>query len=302
MSGSNPCRWSFFRCWQPLSNSISFWQKPLSDCSINTFGLNSIAPSHSSHLMEEISDRQIEELEHLNQLKDDFLSTVSHELRSPITNIKMAIQMLKLLVHKDESREKAKVDRYLLILEEECDREINLLNNLLNLQQLDAGNYCVNQTPVHLQEAIPQIIKPFLQRIANQQQTLQLEIAANLSVLTVDRIGLERILTELLTNACKFTPIGGTIAVMLSWNLQSTQSLKIFQLKVTNSGVDIPVREWDRIFDRFYRIVNGDRWKYDGTGLGLTLVKKLTEHLGGSIWVESGTGQTCFTVEIPVND
>ncbi|MFB2967531.1 sensor histidine kinase [Aerosakkonema sp. BLCC-F183] len=252
--------------------------------------------------MEEISDRQIEELEHLNQLKDDFLSTVSHELRSPITNIKMAIQMLKLLVHKDESREKAKVDRYLLILEEECDREINLLNNLLNLQQLDAGNYCVNQTPVHLQEAIPQIIKPFLQRIANQQQTLQLEIAANLSVLTVDRIGLERILTELLTNACKFTPIGGTIAVMLSWNLQSTQSLKIFQLKVTNSGVDIPVREWDRIFDRFYRIVNGDRWKYDGTGLGLTLVKKLTEHLGGSIWVESGTGQTCFTVEIPVND
>ncbi|UBF29787.1 HAMP domain-containing histidine kinase (plasmid) [Kovacikia minuta CCNUW1] len=251
--------------------------------------------------MEEISERQVEELEHLNQLKDDFLSTVSHELRSPITKIKMATQMLKLLVQKDEGSEKAKVDHYLLILEQECDREINLLNNFLDLQQLDAGNYSVNPTPVHLQEAMPQMIQPFLQDIANQQQTLQLDIAANLSVLIVDQISLERILAELLTNACKFTPIGGTIAVRLSWNLTSTQSLKIFQLKVTNSGVDIPVSEWDRIFDRFYRVADGDRWKHGGTGLGLTLVKKLAEHLGGAIWVESGSGQTCFTVEIPVN-
>lgn len=265
-------------------------------------GFNPIAPSPAISLMKEISDRHIEELEHLNQLKDDFLSTISHELRSPITNIKMATQMLKLLVEKDKSSEKAKFDRYLLILEEECDREINLLNNFLDLQQLDAGNYSVNPTPIHLQEVIPQIIEPFLEPIANQQQTLYLDIAENLSVLTIDRISLERILTELLTNACKFTPIGGTIAVIISGNLSITQSLNIFQLKVINSGVDIPVNEWERIFDRFYRIAHGDRWKHKGTGLGLTLVKKLAERLGGKIWVESGTGQTCFTVESPIND
>ncbi len=252
--------------------------------------------------MEDISDHQLEELDHLNQLKDNFLSTVSHELRSPITNIKMATQMLKLLVQKDENREKAKVDHYLMILEQECDREINLLNSFLALQQLDAGNYSMSQTPIHLQKVIPQMIEPFLQRIANQQQTLQLEIAANLSVLTVDRNCLEQILSELLTNACKFTPTGEAIAVMLAWKWPSTQSPKIFQLKVTNSGVEIPVSEYARIFDRFYRVANGDRWKYKGTGLGLTLVKKLTEHLGGTIWVESGDGHTCFIVEIPVNN
>lgn len=260
----------------------------------------------------------IDELENLEQLKDDFLSTVSHELRSPITNIKIATQMLKILLQQDENTGsgatqslsemqhlttfRSKVNHYLLILEQECDREISLLNNLLDLQQLDAGNYSVSQTPVYLQESIPQVIRPFLNHAANQQQTLQLEIATNLSVLVIDQASLERILTELLTNACKFTPIGGAIAVMLSWKLPPTQSLKTFQLKVTNSGVEIPMSECTRIFDRFYRVADGDRWKYGGTGLGLTLVKKLVEHLGGSIRVESGAGQTCFTIEIPINN
>lgn len=261
-------------------------------------------------------DQQSVEIEHLNQLKDDFLSTISHELRSPLTNIKMATRMLKLLLQQDESNEdnntrfftpqeqttlKAKVDRYLLILEQECDREINLLNNLLDLQQLDAGNYRLEQTKVSLQEAIPLVVKPFLNYVANQQQTLQLEVAANIPVLEIDQTSLERILTELLHNACKFTPIGGVIVVKFSLEFPSTTVLKALQLKVTNSGVEIPLSKCSRIFDRFYRIPNGDRWKHNGIGLGLTLVKKLAEHLEGSVRVESGAGQTCFTVEIPID-
>jgi signal transduction histidine kinase len=267
--------------------------------------------------MDQISNHQIETLEHLNQLKDDFLSTVSHELRSPMTNIKMATQMLKLLLQQDQNngngntpsfvnREKqrifqAKVDHYLLILEQECDRETDLLNTFLDLQQLDAGNYCLSQTTVHLQESLPYLIKPFLNRIEQQQQTLQLEIAANLPVLKVDQTNLDRILTELLLNACKFTPTGGAIAVSLCCKSISIDSPKMLQLEVTNSGVEIPVSECDRIFERFYRIPNGDRWNCNGIGLGLTLVKKLVEYLGGLIWVESSDGKTCFTVEIPID-
>ncbi len=265
--------------------------------------------------MDKICNPQIEELNNLNQLKDNFLSAVSHELRSPVTNIKMATQMLKLLLQESESNDnaqflperpdqtlhKAKVGCYLQILEQECDREINLLNNFLDLQQLDAGNYVFNETTVYLQEFIPQLIQPFLGRVAHQQQTLQLEIAANLSFMEVDQTILGRILTELLTNACKFTPLGGAIAIMLSGDVTSTQSLKTLQLKVTNSGVEISTDNCSQIFERFHRIPNGDRWKYDGIGLGLTLVKKLVEHLRGSIGVDSSTEQTCFTIEIPVN-
>ena len=266
--------------------------------------------------MNKVPYRQNTEIEDLNQLKDDFLSTISHELRSPMTNIKMATQMLKLLLQQDQTNEnrkaqcradpkqaelQAKVDHYLLILEQECDREMNLLNNFLDLQQLDAGNYRFSQTTVDLQETIPRVIKPFLNRVANQKQILKLEISNSLPILKIDKTSLERILAELLCNACKFTPIGGEIIIDLCSKLPSTEALNTLQLRVKNSGVEIPFSEYSRIFERFYRIANSDRWKYDGTGLGLTLVKKLTEHLGGAIQVEGKAGQTCFTVEIPVN-
>lgn len=265
--------------------------------------------------MDKVLDEQTKEMEALDQLKDDFLSAISHELRSPMTNIKMATRMLKLLLQPDQHNEdgetqfgddrerakfKAKVDRYLLILEQECDREMALLNNFLDLQQLDAGNYRSNQTTIDLQEFIPQVIKPFLNRATNQQQTLQLKIANNLSVLKVDQPSLERILSELLCNACKFTPAGGEIIVEL-WSKLSSVAAFTLLLRVKNSGVAIPLHEYSRIFDRFYRIPNGDRWKHDGTGLGLTLVQKLTKHLGGVIHVESKFGKNCFTVEIPID-
>jgi signal transduction histidine kinase len=266
--------------------------------------------------MDKVPNQQTTEIEVLNRLKDDFLSTISHELQSPMTNIKMATQMLKILLAQDKSNEngqaqllanpeqvdlQAKVNHYLLILEQECDREVNLLNNFLDLQQLNAGNYRLSQTTVDLQETIPQVIKPFLNRAINQQQTLKLKLANNLPLLNIDQLSLERILTELLCNACKFTPIGGEIIVELCSKLASSGILDTLQLRVKNSGIEIPLNEYSRIFDRFYRIMDDDRWKHDGTGLGLTLVKKLTEHLGGVIQVECGDGQTCFTVEIPVD-
>lgn len=265
--------------------------------------------------MGKVPNQQVIEIEDLNQLKDNFLSTISHELRSPMTNIKMATRMLKLLLQQEKGSEhgkaqvlidqeqvklKAKVDHYLLILEQECDREMSLLNNFLDLQQLDAGNYCLSQTTVDLQEFIPRAIKPFLNRVVNRQQTLKLKIANSLPILNIDQTSLERILAELLCNACKFTPVGGKIIVELCSKLGSTEAFTL-QLSVKNSGIEIPLNEYSRIFERFYRIANGDRWKHDGTGLGLTLVKKLTEQLGGAIQVESKAGQTCFTVEIPVD-
>jgi signal transduction histidine kinase len=267
-------------------------------------------------MMDKVSDQQTINIEDLNQLKDDFLSTVSHELRSPMTNIKMATQMLKLLLQQNQTNQegkthlgadpeqaklKAKVDHYLLILEQECDREMNLLNNFLDLQQLDAGNYRLHQTTVDLQEFIPQAIKPFWDRASKQQQTLQLKIANNLSILKVDQTSLKQILTELLCNACKFTPPRGGITVEFCLKPPSVAALNTLQLSVKNSGVEIPLNEHSRIFDRFYRVTNSDLWKHSGTGLGLTLVKKLTEHLGGAIQVESKAGQTCFTVEIPID-
>lgn len=110
----------------------------------------------------------------------------------------------------------------------------------------------------------------------------------------VDLPSLSRILTELIHNACKYTPPNETITVT------ACAEAGLLYLSVSNSGVEIPDEERPRIFDKFYRIPNSDRWKYGGTGLGLALVKGLTEHLGGSIEVTSTNNLTCFTVRLPI--
>jgi signal transduction histidine kinase len=245
----------------------------------------------------------VAELERLNQLKDDFLSTVSHELRSPLANMRLAIQMLErntehsqMLCGKHVSSNSScnKSATYLQILHDECEREINLVEDLLDLQRLEAGHQSQRADVIQLQEFISSIVASFEERISARQQTLILELNSNLPDLVTDATSFKRIVTELLHNACKYTPPQESITVAAY-----PQAGKLY-LSVTNSGIEISAQEAPRIFDKFYRIPNGDPWKQGGTGLGLALVKKLVNHLGGSIQVTSASRQTCFTIELGV--
>jgi len=247
---------------------------------------------------------QVAELGKLNRLKDDFLSTISHELRTPVSNMNMAIQMLEITREHSSTvfsstafskTEGSNSDRYFQILKDECDREMSLINDLLDLQRLDAETQPIEQTEIHLQDWIPHVIEPFEQRAENQQILLRVDISADLPAFTSDLSRLGRILAELLNNACKYTPPSKEITVT------ARHQAGIIQLKVCNSGVEIPASEITHVFDKFYRVPSNDPWKQGGTGLGLALVKKLTEHLGGRISAESAPDRTCFTVELPIN-
>lgn len=243
----------------------------------------------------EAAQAQVKELERLNWLKDDFLSTVSHELRTPIASIKVATQLLEATLKPLGILEAtSRISRYLQILYQESEREIQLVNDLLNLSQLDAETEPLMLTTIDLTHWLPHLIEPFEIQSRNQQQQLQIHIAPGLLPIISDRGYLERILTELLQNACKYTPAGETIVITAN----ATQ--KVVQLSICNTGVEIPAQEYERIFDKFYRIPNSDPWKYSGTGLGLALVKRLTERIGAVIKVESGNNCTCFTVEMPL--
>lgn len=243
------------------------------------------------------SQAQVIELERLNRLKDDFLSTVSHELRTPMSNIKMATQMLEITLGNLGilTNEFTPINRYFNVLREEGQREINLINDLLDLTRVDAGMETLSFTTVDLPLYLPPLIRPFVERTRQQNQQLVLQIPADLPSLTTDLSCLDRIFSELLHNACKYTPPQETIT--LSAEATSTDLI----IRVTNSGVEIPAVERDRVFDRFYRIPNSDPWKHGGTGLGLALVKKLVERLGGTIRVESGNGQTTFMLTFPLS-
>ncbi len=236
---------------------------------------------------------QVEELERLNQLKDDFLSTVSHELRTPMSNIKMATQMLELSLRPLGvlDNEANPIYRYFNILREEGQREIRLINDLLDLARIDAGVEPLLLSTIALPPFLAHITEPFLERTQKQQQQLIIKLPEKLPPLTTDRAYLERILTELLQNACKYTPAGETIT------LSAHATATALEICVTNSGVTIPAIECDRIFDKFYRIPNNDPWKHGGTGLGLTLVQKLAERLEATIRVASSNNQTTFILK-----
>ncbi len=253
---------------------------------------------------EQTAQAQVVELAKLNRLKDDFLSTVSHELRTPVTNMKLAIQMLALVLNRERTSslatakseaELSSAARYLQILQDECEREINLLNDLLNLQRLDTGLHPLVLETIQLQDLILQVVEPFQERVQSRQQILLVNISAKLPPLISDASCLQRIVAELLNNACKYTPPGKQITIAAS-----AKEGRI-QLSVNNSGIEISVDELPHIFERFYRIPQADQWQQGGTGLGLALVQKLVEYLAGSIQVDSADAQTCFTVEFPLS-
>lgn len=255
-----------------------------------------------SMLRAQILEQQMQELQRLAQLKDDFLSTVSHELRSPLANIKMSIHLLELNLDRQRlspsesevDSQSQRVNQYLSILREECDQELKLVNNLLDLQRLEAGMTPLELTSIEVGEWIAQITEAYQERAQERQQRLEVLLPSTLPMLTSDISMLMRILRELLTNACKYTPPGEVITV----NVQSVgERLKLI---VSNSGVEILQEELPQVFDKFYRILGSDHWQQGGTGLGLALIKKLVIYLGGVIWAESDAGQTRFIVELPI--
>ncbi|NJM95327.1 MAG: FHA domain-containing protein [Acaryochloridaceae cyanobacterium CSU_5_19] len=249
----------------------------------------------NTNLAQQVEDRTAElqqkmlELQRLNSLKDDFLSTVSHELRTPMSNIKMAIHML------NQFPLEPRQQRYISILDAECSRETELINDLLDLQKLEAGGNPIKMEPISVPLWLPRALEPFHTRAKNRGQTFQINYDQSMPTFYSDRISLDRILAELLNNACKYTPQGGEVTLSIDYQ-PSPQPMLC--MKVTNQA-EIPEEELPRIFDKFYRIPNSDPWKQGGTGLGLALVQRQIEQLKGDISVTSEAGKTIFLVQLP---
>ncbi|MDZ8186164.1 MAG: response regulator [Nostoc sp. ChiSLP02] len=236
-------------------------------------------------------EQLVSQLEEINELKNDFLSLVSHELRSPLSNIKVMIQLLQTSTAMEETQ------HYLELMDAECDRELELIDDLLDLQRLESlSDPIITPDALLLQQWLPWVIEPFQIRIQEHQQILQVNLPANLPPLSSDGTTLERILVELLNNACKYTPARGEIVLSVSHDSSQTPARTI--ITISNS-VEIPATELPRIFEKFYRIRNADIWNQGGSGLGLPIVEKLVQQLQGNIQVESSNGWTTFILTLP---
>ena len=241
------------------------------------------------------SQAQVEDLAKLNQLKDDFVSTISHELRTPMANMKMAIKMLQIAPTAEQRQ------RYLEILQSECKREIELINDLLDLQRLEASSYSLALAEaLNLQEWLPSHVEPFQARTQERSQTLQVEIPPELTPLVSDTAGVGRIIAELVNNACKYTSAGGAIVLRVNQHPANSNKVATTVFTVSNQA-EIPAAQIPHLFEKFYRVPKADLWQQGGTGLGLALVQKLVEQMKGTIQVSSNNGWTTFRVELPTN-
>ncbi len=232
---------------------------------------------------------QVVELERLNLLKDDFVSTVSHELRSPLSNLRMALGMLSRTVIPEKRQQ------YLNLAIQECDRQIVLVNDLLDMQRLTSQGYSLAIEPVQLTDVLESLDQAFGPQAQTKQQQWTASWADLPKTLHTDPECLSRILRELAHNAIKYTAPGGEIVI-------TAHPLENGIQFVCANSTEIAASELPKLFNKFYRIPQSDRWKHGGTGLGLALVKDLVAQLQGRITVQSAQGWTHFRVWIPCGE
>lgn len=247
--------------------------------------------------MYERTRQQIDQLRHLNRVKDEFLSAVSHELRTPLTSMTMAIHMLRQIGVKHE-----RGDRYLDILEEQCAQETNLIKDLLALQELESKQTTVQVEEIDLKALIKELAAAFETRWAVKGLTIELKLPRSAVRLQTDRDSLNRILLELLTNAGKYSAPHTSVLLQVTYRPAPAHEIA---LSVCNTGAGISAEDLPHIFDKFRRTQAANQNVVQGTGLGLALVKSLVQHLNGSIAADSQPinntqlYENCFTLTLP---
>ena len=234
--------------------------------------------------------RDVSQLKEIDTLKSDFVSTVSHDLRSPLTLMRGYATMLEMAGSLNDQQK-----NYVKMIVQGVDNMAKLVNNLLDLGRIDFG--------VGLQvESIP--VLDIIERVtgALQMQAKQKNISLGVEIpkdlphaIEADQALLHQALYNLVENALKYTPEGGVVTVQL----QTPESALIFAVK--DSGIGIPASDLPRLFEKFYRGTNREALAKRGTGLGLAIVKSIAERHGGKVWVESELGKgSTFHLQVPL--
>ena len=229
-----------------------------------------------------------------SRLRNEFLATISHELLTPLTYvIGMSATLLRWSLGDLNQRQR----EYLQTIHDSGEHLLEMINDILDLSQIEAGKAVLNITEFSLVKTAENIVASLLEKATSQQVTLKLELLVdqNSDRFTADVRRVEQILWNLLSNAIKFTPEGGNVTLRL-WMEADTA---VFQ--VEDTGIGIPQAQLPLLFEKFHQLDTPYRRRYEGTGLGLALTKQLVELHRGRIEVESTVGVgSIFTVWIPV--
>jgi PAS domain S-box-containing protein len=234
----------------------------------------------------------VTELRNVERMKSDFVSTVSHELRTPLTSIQGFVRTLL----DDPSGEFYDQDtrmEFYGIIDSECDRLVRLISDLLNVSRIENGRPLhVNYDTVDIGALIEKCLN--FQRNYSENHELKMDVPTDLPTVVADKDKVDQIITNLVSNAIKYSPDGGSVTV------SARDEGEKLCISVTDEGIGIPPEHLDKIFQRFHRVNAGDAQRVGGTGIGLYLVRSLVEAHGGVAWVESTVGKgSVFSFTLP---
>jgi signal transduction histidine kinase len=233
---------------------------------------------------------QNEQLREADRLKDEFVALISHDLRTPLTSI---TGYLELMLEEDLTEQQ---QSYLKVVDRNAERLLRLVNDLLFVARLEAGELELHPSDLDLAEIVRQSVAEAEPRAAAGGLTLICETEV-VPPLTGDKGRMNQVLDNLVSNAIKFTPDGGNVRVSLA------RVNGVVRLEVSDTGIGISSDEQQRLFERFFRSSTASEQQIPGTGLGLYIVRAIVEAHGGSISVESEPGRgTAFRVDVPVNE
>lgn len=231
-------------------------------------------------------------LREMDRLKSEFLANMSHELRTPLTAIIGFSELLVDGVMGDMNEEQTGCAEDILTSGQHL---LKLINDILDLSKIEAGKMELNYETFDLEAIISFIRKTMAPLIEKKKQILKIEVAEGIPDIYADPGKIKQLLLNLVGNAIKFTPEGGTITIGAEFKDSC------FALSVTDTGIGIKLEDRERIFQEFQQGEASTSREYEGTGLGLTLTRKLTEMHGGILELESEVGKgSKFTAYIPL--
>ncbi len=237
-----------------------------------------------------LSVRDISERNRVERMKDEFVLTASHELRSPLTSVQGFAELLLMESSTLTPRQAETVE----IILENSRHLVRLLNDLLDLARSDAGRLEVKPIPAEVEPLIMDPVRAMWAQADSKGQTIEVEIAEDLPLVEVEPDRIRQVLVNLITNAADYSPMGSKIRI------SARQVAERIEILVTDNGAGIPPEQIEHIFDRFTRGDAGITQRIDGTGLGLAISKSLIELHGGSLVAESAPGGgATFRISLP---
>ncbi len=234
--------------------------------------------------------QDVTELRRLESMRQEFVANVSHELKTPLSAIKAYAETLSQGALDDRDNRL----RFVQNIEDQAERLHQLILDLLSLARIESGQQAFDIGTVDVQEVVTSCLKQQQAQVAAKRLTINSDAhTPNLNVVA-DEEGVRQILNNLINNAIKYTPEGGSITV--AWKGEAEYGV----IEVRDSGIGIPAQHLPRLFERFYRVDKARSRELGGTGLGLSIVKHLTQSFNGRVDVESEPGRgTTFTVRLP---